>query len=423
MEKQWRPETVAVQGSYRPGAGEVRIPPIYQSTGFFFDEPGHVADLFDLKTPGHMYSRISNPGVAYLEEKIALLEGGVGAVATSSGQAAIAMAILNICGAGQHIVASSALYGGTYTLLDHTLRRWGIEVSFVSPAASVEEMARHFRPETRLLLAETIGNPGLGVLDFAKFAQVAREMQVPLLIDNTFATPYLCRPLEQGANLVVHSTTKYLDGHATSVGGVIVDGGNFDWNNGKYPELCQPDPAYHGICYWNEFGKKAYITKARVQLLRDLGACMSPFNAFLTNLGIETLALRMERHSQNAQELAQFLQKHPQVTRVNYPGLPDSTAYGLARKYLPHGASGVLTFNIRGGAEAGKRFISRLQLASLVVHVGDLRTLVLQPSTTTHSQLTPEQQEAAGVSPDMIRVSVGIEAIEDLKADFAQALE
>lgn len=423
MEKQWRPETVAVQGSYRPGAGEVRIPPIYQSTGFFFDEPGHVADLFDLKTPGHMYSRISNPGVAYLEEKIALLEGGVGAVATSSGQAAIAMAILNICGAGQHIVASSALYGGTYTLLDHTLRRWGIEVSFVSPAASVEEMARHFRPETRLLLAETIGNPGLGVLDFAKFAQVAREMQVPLLIDNTFATPYLCRPLEQGANLVVHSTTKYLDGHATSVGGVIVDGGNFDWNNGKYPELCQPDPAYHGICYWDEFGKKAYITKARVQLLRDLGACMSPFNAFLTNLGIETLALRMERHSQNAQELAQFLQKHPQVTRVNYPGLPDSTAYGLARKYLPHGASGVLTFNIRGGAEAGKRFISRLQLASLVVHVGDLRTLVLQPSTTTHSQLTPQQQEAAGVSPDMIRVSVGIEAIEDLKADFAQALE
>ena len=423
MEKQWRPETVAVQGSYRPGAGEVRIPPIYQSTGFFFDEPGHVADLFDLKTPGHMYSRISNPGVAYLEEKIALLEGGVGAVATSSGQAAIAMAILNICGAGQHIVASSALYGGTYTLLDHTLRRWGIEVSFVSPAASGEEMASHFRPETRLLLAETIGNPGLGVLDFAKYAQVAREMQVPLLIDNTFATPYLCRPLEQGANLVVHSTTKYLDGHATSVGGVIVDGGNFDWNNGKYPELCQPDPAYHGICYWDEFGKKAYITKARVQLLRDLGACMSPFNAFLTNLGIETLALRMERHSQNALELAKFLHKHPQVTRVNYPGLPDSTAYALAQKYLPHGASGVLTFNIRGGAEAGKRFISRLQLASLVVHVVYFLTLVLQPSTTTHSQLTPEQQEAAGVSPDMIRVSVGIEAIEDLKADFAQALE
>lgn len=423
MEKQWRPETIAVQGSYRPGAGEVRIPPIYQSTGFFFDEPEHVADLFDLKTPGHMYSRISNPGVAYLEEKIALLEGGVGALATASGQAAIAMAILNICGAGQHIVASSALYGGTYSLLDHTLRRWGIDVSFVSPAASAAEMASHFRPGTRLLLAETIGNPALDVLEFAKFAQVAREMQVPLLVDNTFATPYLCRPLEQGANLVVHSTTKYLDGHATSVGGVIVDGGNFDWNNGKYPELCQPDPAYHGMCYRDRFGEKAYITKARVQLLRDLGACMSPFNAFLTNLGIETLALRMERHSCNALELAQFLQKRPEVSRVNYPGLPDSTAYGLAQKYLPRGASGVLTFNIRGGAEAGKRFISRLQLASLVVHVGDLRTLVLQPSTTTHSQLTPEQQEAAGVSPDMIRVSVGIEAIEDLKADFAQALE
>jgi len=422
MDTNWKLETLAVQGGYEPKAGEARIVPIVQSTTFKYDDADYVAKLFDLEVPGFFYTRLGNPTADAFEKKIAQMEGGVAALATSSGQAAITLAMLNICQAGQHIVSASTLYGGTYNLFSSTLPKLGIEVTFVNPDAPAEEIAAAFRPTTRALYAETIGNPGMNVLDFEKFASVAKAQQVPLVIDNTMATPYLCRPFELGANIVVHSATKYIDGHATSLGGVIVDGGTFNWDNGKFPELVEPDASYHGMQYVKTFGPAAYIIKARVQLMRDLGATVAPMNAFLFNLGLHTLPLRMQRHSENALALARHLEAHPAVSWACYPGLASHSSHGRAQKYLPKGASGVLTFGIKGGAAAGKKFMEACKLIALVVHVGDARSCVLHPASTTHRQLSEEQQLSSGVSPDLIRLSVGIEHIDDLIADVDQAL-
>lgn len=422
MDKNWKLETLAIQGGYQPKAGDARIPPIVQSTTFKYDSADHVAKLFDLEAAGYFYTRLANPTNDAFEQKITQMEGGVAALATSSGQSAIALAIMNICQAGHHIVSASTLYGGTYNLFSATLPKFGIEVTFVDPEASAEEIAKAFRPETRAIYAETIGNPGMNVLDLEKFATVAKQQQVPFIVDNTLATPYLCRPFEFGANLVVHSATKYIDGHATSLGGVIVDGGNFNWDNGKFPELVEPDTSYHGLKYVERFGPTAYIIKARVQLMRDLGVTPGPFNSFLFNQGLHTLPLRMQRHSENALALARHLEQHPLVSWACYPGLESHPSYNLSKKYLPKGCSGVMTFGIKGGAEAGKKFMESCQLIALVVHVGDARSCVLHPASTTHRQLTEEQQLASGVSPDMIRLSVGIEHIDDLIADVDQAL-
>ncbi|NLK20490.1 MAG: O-acetylhomoserine aminocarboxypropyltransferase/cysteine synthase [Epulopiscium sp.] len=418
----WQLETKAVQGGYTPKNSEPRILPIYQSTTYKYDSAEHVAKLFDLEADGHMYTRISNPTLAAFEEKMTILEGGVGALSTSSGQAATTLAILNICRSGEHIIAASTLYGGTFSLMSTTLKKVGVEVTFVDPESKSDEIKKHFKSNTKAIFGETIGNPGLNILDFDKFSSIAKEMGVPLIIDNTFATPYLFRPLEHGANIVIHSATKYIDGHATSVGGIIIDGGNFDWANGKYPDLVEPDPSYHGIKYVEQFGKQAYIVKARVQLLRDLGSTLSPFNGFMMNLGLETLHIRMDRHSENAIKLAKFLENHPKVAWVSYPGLPSHKSYSLAQKYLAKGCSGVLTFGVKGGKEAGIKFINNVKLAALVVHVADVRTCVLHPASTTHRQLTREQQIFSGVTEDLIRVSVGIENIDDIIDDFDQAL-
>ncbi|HJV66886.1 MAG TPA: O-acetylhomoserine aminocarboxypropyltransferase/cysteine synthase family protein [Geomonas sp.] len=423
MKKDWRIETQAIQSGYTPKDGDPRILPIVQSTTFKFQSADHVAKLFDLEVGGHFYSRLSNPTAEGFETKIAAMEGGIAAMATSSGQAASTIAIMNICQAGQHVVAASTLYGGTYSLFANTFPKMGIEVTFVDPEADAATIEAAFRPETRALFGETIGNPGLNVLDFEKFTAIAKKMQVPLIIDNTFPTPYLCRPIEHGANIVIHSATKYIDGHATSVGGVIVDGGNFNWGNGRYPELTEPDSSYHGLKYLETFGNLAYIVKARVQYMRDLGACLAPLNAFLFNLGMETLPLRMQRHSENALALAKYLESHESVNWVTYPKLASHKSYQRANKYLPKGGSGVLTFGIKGGAEAGKKFMEACSLIALVVHVGDARSCVLHPASTTHRQLSAEQQIASGVTPDLIRLSVGIEHIDDLIEDVEQALQ
>lgn len=420
--KNWNTETICIQGGYTPKSGEARILPIIQSTTYKYEDPDTVANLFDLKEEGHMYTRISNPTVAAFEEKIAQLEDGVGAVAVSSGQSATTLAVLNICSAGDHILASSNLYGGTFTLLSSTLKKLGIETTFVSPEASEEEILKLAKDNTKIVLGETIGNPSVNILDFHKFSNVAKKIEVPFIVDNTLMTPYLCKPFEYGANIVIHSATKYIDGHATSVGGVVIDGGNFNWENGKFSSLVDKDPTYHGISYTKEFKNLAYITKLRVNLLRDLGTCLSPFNAFLFNLGLETLHLRMERHSENALKLAQFLQEHNKVAWVKYPLLKDDKSYESAKRYLNNGASGMLTFGIKGGTDQAKEFIKNLKLASLVIHIGDARTSVLHPSSTTHRQLSYEEQIASGVKEDLIRVSVGIEYIEDIIKDFAEAL-
>jgi O-acetylhomoserine (thiol)-lyase len=422
LQKEFRKGTICIQGNYNPKSGEPRVLPIYQSTTYKYSDPDEVAELFDLKREGHMYSRISNPTVGALEDKVNLLEGGVGALAVSSGQSASLVTFLNICQSGEHIVAASTIYGGTTNLLAATLKKLGLEVTFVDPDASEDEIISKFKDNTRALFGETIGNPGLNVLDFEKFAKVAEAMEVPFIVDNTLATPYLCNPLKHGANIVVHSATKYIDGHATSIGGIIVDGGNFNWDNGKYPELTEPDESYHGVKYVETFGKAAYITKARVQLLRDLGCCLSPFNAFIMHTGLETLHLRMERHSENALKLAEFLENHPKVNWVSYPKLESHKSKELSDKYLPIGASGIMTFGIKGGLEASKTFTRSLKIAALVVHLGDARTSVLHPASTTHRQLSEEAQKASGVLPDMMRVSVGIEDIRDLIEDFDQAL-
>lgn len=423
MSTQWKPETLAVQAGYTPDNSEPRILPIYQNTTYKYDSADDVAALFDLTQAGHMYSRISNPTVEAFEKKIAALEGGTGALGLSSGQAATTLSILNITRSGQHIVTSSALYGGTFNLFEHTFKKLGIEVTFIDPDADEKELEAAFKENTRALFAESLGNPGLVVLDFEKFSRVAKKKGVPLIVDNTFPTPFLCRPLDLGADIVMHSTTKYIDGHATSVGGMIIEKGNFNWNNGKYPELTDPDPSYHGIRYTESFPDSPFTVKARVQLLRDMGTTMSAMNAFMSHVGAETLHLRMERHSSNALALAQHLEEHPAVEWVNYPGLKSNRYYELTQKYLPKGASGVLTFGIKGGVEAGKKFINSVKLFNLVVHVGDIRSCVLHPASMTHRQLTEQEQKLAGVSPEMIRVSVGIEHIDDIIADFDQALE
>lgn len=416
-------ETLCVQGGYEPENGEPRILPIYQSTTYKYDTADHVADLFDLKAAGHMYSRISNPTLDGLEKKIAQLEGGVGALSTSSGQAANLLAILTITQAGDNIVAFNNIYGGTFNLLNSTLRNLGIDTRFVPFDASDEEIESHIDHKTKLVFGESLSNPGVQVLDLERVSNLVHKHGLPLVIDNTFPTPVLLRPFEFGADIVTHSTTKYLDGHATSVGGVIVDSGRFKWDNGKFDVLVKPDPNYHGLSYTENFKEAAFITRARVVFLRDLGATMSPNNAFLTNLGIETLALRMEKHSQNAFEVASYLENNDLVEWINYPLLKSSADYPQAKKYLPKGASGIISFGVKGGVSEGKKFIDSLKLASLVVHVGDIRTHVLHPASMTHRQLSSEDQEKAGIKANMIRLSVGIENVDEIIADIQQALE
>lgn len=422
MKNQWKSETLAVQGGYAPGNGEARVLPITMSTTFKYDSTQDVADLFDLKKVGFFYSRLANPTCDAFETKMARLEGGVGALAVSSGQSASFLALINILKAGDHFVASSTIYGGTFNLFAHTLARFGIEVTFVDQTASLEELRQAFRPNTRALFGETLSNPGCEVLDFEKFATLAKEFKVPFIVDNTFPTPYLCQPLKHGANIVVHSASKYIDGHATCIGGIIVDGGTFDWTCGNFPEFTNPDPTYHGLVYSQAFGNMAYIIKCRVQLMRDLGTIMNPMAAFELHKGLETLHLRMERHSSNALKLAQYLEQHPLVNWVKYPMLPGNENYEMAQKYLRAG-SGVLTFGVKGGKEAGAKFMDSLKLAALVVHVADVRTSVLHPASMTHRQLNEEEQIACGIKPDLIRVSVGIENIDDIIADFDQALQ
>ena len=420
--KEWSIETKAVQSGYSPKNGEPRVAPIVQSTTYKYDSCQAIADLFDLKVAGHMYSRISNPTVEVFENKMAALEGGVGALALSSGQTASTISVLNICEAGDHFVALSTLYGGTFNLFKHTMKKLGLEVSFVSPEASPEEVKQAFQPNTKLLFGESLSNPGTDMLNFEKFSAIAKEMDVPFIVDNTFPTPYLCNPLQLGADIVVHSTTKYVDGHATSVGGMIVDGGTFNWANGKFPGMTEPDESYHGLSYVDTFGASAYIVKARVQWVRDVGCYMSPQNAFLSNKGLETLHLRMERHSENAMKLAEYLEQHEKVTWVKYPRLESDPNYELCVKYMKAG-SGVLTFGVQGGSASAERVMDALQLAERVVHVADVRTGVLHPASMTHRQLSEEDQLKAGVLPELIRVSVGIEGIDDIIADFSQALE
>lgn len=416
-------ETVCVQGTYQPKNGEPRVIPICQSTTYKYDSSEHLGNLFDLKAPGHMYTRISNPTVEYVEGHIAAMEGGVGAMLVSSGQAASFLAVFNITSAGQNFVSLSSIYGGTLNLFAVTMKRMGIECRFARPDMTDEELDALFDENTRLVFGETLSNPGLNVLDIERYASLAHKHGVPLIVDNTFPTPVLCRPFEFGADIVTHSTTKYMDGHASVVGGVIVDSGNFDWEkSGKYPELSTPDDSYHGVIYTQSFGKAAYITKARVQLLRDFGCIQQPITAFMLNEGLESLALRMERHSQNAMALAQYLEQNEKITWVNYPGLPSSDQHSLANKYLPKGSSGVISFGIRGGREAAMKFMDACRLASIVVHVADSRTCVLHPASTTHRQLTEKQLEEGGISADLIRMSVGIENIDDIIADVAQAL-
>lgn len=423
MEKEFHIDTKCVQEGYKPENGQPRILPIYQSTTYKYNSSAELADLFDLKTPGHMYTRISNPTVEHVENKIAALEGGVGAMCTSSGQAASMMAVMNIASAGDNIVCVSAIYGGTLNLFAVTLKRYGLETRFVAPDASEADIAARIDERTRLIFGETIANPALDVLDIEKFASVAHRHGIPLIVDNTFPTPIFCRPFEFGADIVTHSTTKYMDGHASIVGGVVVDGGKFDWENGKFPELTQPDESYHGVVYTRDFGAAAYVTKARVQLMRDVGASPTAMGAFLLNLGLETLHLRMERHSENALKVAKFLEANDKISWVKYPRLPSSKDYALTQKYLPNGACGVVSYGIKGGREAAMKFMDSLKLAAIVVHVADARTCVLHPASTTHRQLTDAQLADAGITPDLIRMSVGIENADDIIADITQALE
>jgi len=416
-------ETKCLHEGYKPGNGEPKALPIYQSTTYTYDSTEHIGQLFDLSADGHMYSRISNPTVAAVEQKIAALEGGVGALCTTSGQAASLLAVLNICTAGDHFVAASTIYGGTVNLFAVTLKKFGIECTFVDADAPEEEIEKAFRPNTKALFGETIANPAIAVLDLEKFARTAHRNGVPFLVDNTFATPVLCRPIEWGADIVVHSTTKYMDGHAIQVGGVIVDSGNFNWENGKFGELCTPDESYHGVTYTERFGLGgAFITKATAQLMRDLGAVQSPHNAFLTNLGLESLPVRVRQHCANAQRIAEHLQGHEKIAWVKYCGLPGDRYYELAQKYLPNGSCGVISFSVKGGRAAAERFMSHLKLASIETHVADARTCCLHPASTTHRQMNDSELAAAGVSPDLVRLSCGLENADDLIADLDQAL-
>ncbi len=419
-----RKQTICVQGGWEPRKGEPRVVPIYQSTTFKYETSEQMADLFDLKEAGYFYTRLQNPTNDAVAAKICALEGGVAAMLTSSGQAANFYALLNICSAGDHFVSSSSLYGGTYNLFAVTMKKLGIEVTFIDVDASEEDIAKAFRPNTKALFGEAIANPAMTVLDIEKFARVAHSQGVPLIVDNTFPTPLNCSPFEWGADIVTHSTSKYMDGHATAVGGAIVDSGNFDWMKygDKFPGLTTPDDSYHGLVYAETFGKGAYITKATAQLMRDLGSIQSPQNAFLLNIGLETLHLRMERHCSNALKVAQFLKDHPRVAWVRYPALKGDKYYDLAQKYMPRGTCGVLTFGLKGGRDESIGFIDSLKFVSIVTHVADARSSVLHPASHTHRQLTDQQLAQAGVAPDLIRLSVGIEDADDILDDLRQAL-
>ena len=420
----YRIDTKCIQSGYQPKNGEPRTLPICQSTTYQYDDADKLGLLFDLKAEGHMYTRISNPTVAAVEAKIADLEGGVGAMLTSSGQAATFLAVFNICSAGQNFIAMNNIYGGSINLFSVTMARMGIEVRYMNDKMTDEEVDALFDENTRLVFGETIANPALSVLDIGRFAALAHRHGVPLVVDNTFATPCLCRPFEHGADIVTHSTSKYMDGHANVLGGCIVDGGTFDWAaSGKFPELTEPDESYHGVVYTKAFGKAAYINKARVQLLRDFGATPMPMGAYLLNLGLETMALRVKRHSENALAVAKFLETQDKVLWVNYPKLPGNAYYHLAEEYLPDGASGVVSFGVKGGREAAMHLMNSLKLARIVVHVADARTSVLHPASTTHRQLTDEQLAEAGIGPEFIRFSVGIENVDDIIADLQQALD
>ena len=417
--------TICVQGAYRPKNGEPRVVPIVQSTTYKYDSSVEMGDLFDLKKSGYFYSRLQNPTCDTVAAKIAMLEGGVAGMLTGSGQAANFYAVFNIAGAGDHIVSSTAIYGGTYNLFNVTLRKLGIDFTFVSPSATEEELAAAIRPNTKAIFGETISNPSLEILDIEKFARVAHKAGVPLIVDNTFATPINCRPFDFGCDIVTHSTTKYMEGHASTVGGAIVDSGNFDWeaHADKFPGLTQPDESYHGLTYTKAFGKMAYMTKATAQLMRDLGSIQSPQNAFLLNLGLETLHLRVPRHCENAQKVAEWLEANPKVKWVNYCGLKSSKYYDLAQKYMPNGSCGVIAFGLNGTREEAIEFMDRLKFICIVTHVADARTCVLHPASHTHRQLTDEQLREAGVAPDLIRLSVGIENVSDIIADIEQALQ
>ncbi|HEY7032425.1 MAG TPA: O-acetylhomoserine aminocarboxypropyltransferase/cysteine synthase family protein [Thermomicrobiales bacterium] len=415
--------TLAVHAGQRPDpVTGARAMPIYQTTSYVFEDTDHAAELFALQTFGNIYTRIMNPTTAAFEERVAALERGIGALAVSSGMAAQFIAIATLLGPGDQIVSSGALYGGTYTQFDITLRRWGVDVVFVDPS-DPENFRRAITPQTRALYGETIGNPRIDVLDIEAVAAIAHEAGVPLIVDNTFASPYLCRPLEWGADIVVHSATKFIGGHGTSIGGIIVESGRFPWDNGKYPGMTEPSPGYHGIRFRETFGEYGYLMKARVENLRDLGPALSPFNSFLFLQGLETLHVRMERHVRNTEQVAAFLAEHPQVGWVSYPGLPDSPYRPLAEKYLPKGTGAVLTFGVKGGRETGARFIEELRLISHLANIGDAKTLVIHPASTTHQQLSDEQLVSAGVGPDLIRLSVGLEEVDDICWDLNRALK
>jgi len=424
MGNNYRIETKCVQSGWQPKNGEPRVLPIYQSTTFKYETSEQMGKLFDLEASGYFYTRLQNPTNDFVAAKICDLEGGVAAMLTSSGQAANYYAVFNICETGDHCIMSASIYGGTFNLLTVTMKKMGIDCTVVDPDLPKEELAKAFRPNTKCVLAETIANPTNIVLDIEKFATVAHEHGVPLIVDNTFATPINCRPFEWGADIVTHSTTKYMDGHAMSVGGCIVDSGNFDWEKyaDKFPGLTTPDESYHGITYTKKFGKGAYITKATAQLMRDLGSIQAPQNAFLLNVGLETLALRMEKHCSNALKVAEFLQKHEKVAWVNYAGLPENKYYSLAKKYMPNGTCGVIAFGMKGGRKQSEELMDHLKLAAIVTHVADARTCVLHPASHTHRQLTDEQLRAGGIAPELIRMSVGIENVNDIIEDLEQAL-
>ena len=416
-------DTKCIQSGYHPGNAEPRTLPIYQSTTYKYDNADTLGQLFDLKAEGHMYSRISNPTLAAVEEKLADLEGGVGAMLVSSGQSANLLAVFNICSAGQNLVAMNNVYGGTINLLSVTMARMGIEVRYANDRMTDEQVEALFDENTRLFFGETINNPALTVFDISRYAAIAHRHGVPLVVDNTFATPLLCRPFEFGADIVTHSTSKYMDGHANVLGGVVIDSGKFDWeDSGKFPELTTPDESYHGVVYTKQFGRAAYVTKARVQLLRDFGCTMAPIAAYLLNLGLESMPLRVRKHSENALQVARFLETQPQVLWVNYPKLESSPSHALAEKYLSLGASGVVSFGVKGGREAAMKLMNSLRLAQIVVHVADARTCVLHPASTTHRQLTDQQLKDCGIGPEFIRFSVGIEDVSDIIADLQQAL-
>ncbi len=425
MNKEYSIETKCIQSGWKPQKGEPRVLPIYQSTTFKYDTSEQMGKLFDLEDSGYFYTRLQNPTSDIVAQKICELEGGVAAMLTSSGQAANYYAVFNICEAGDHVVMSSTVYGGTFNLLTVTMKKMGIECTIVDPDDSIEKLNEAFKPNTKCVLAESIANPALVVLDFEKFVKVAHEHGVPLIVDNTFATPINCRPFEFGVDIVTHSTTKYMDGHAMCVGGAIVDSGNFDWDKygDKFHGLTTPDESYHGVTYTERFGKTAYITKATVQLMRDLGSIPSPMNSFLLNIGLETLHLRVPRHCENALKVATWLQNNDKVAWVNYPGLKGNKYYDLAQKYMPNGTCGVISFGLKGGRDVSVSFMDSLKLAAIVTHVADARTCVLHPASHTHRQMTDEQLVEAGVQPDLIRFSVGIENADDIIADIEQALE